>query len=78
MKKLWLRIKSFFKNRNERKKHWTVFNLFKMGPDYKALYEEQVKMTQKWEFRYNKMYRQLMLICREAEERVDGNEDTKV
>lgn len=27
--------------------------------DYKALYEEQVKMREAWEFRYNKLRRQV-------------------
>jgi len=78
MKKLIAKIRRFFNCKSEHCKHWTVFKIFKKKPDYRALYEEQLKMTQKWEFRYNKLYRQLMLICREAEERVDGNEDTKV
>jgi len=78
MKKIWYKILRFFNCKSEHCQHWTVFNMFKKKPDYKALYEEQKKMTEKWEFRYNKLYRQLMLICRDAEERVNDDESTRV
>jgi len=34
-------------------------NIFSRKPDYKKLYEEQIKVAQSWEFKYNKMRRQL-------------------
>ena len=78
MKNLIAKIRRFFNCKSEHCKHWTVFRLFKKKPDYRALYEEQLKQTQKWEFRYNKMYRQLMLICRDMEETHDADKEPKV
>ena len=33
--------------------------LFGKGTDYQVLYEEQKILAQNWEFKYNKLYRQL-------------------
>jgi|SaaInlV_100m_DNA_6_1039743.scaffolds.fasta_scaffold06583_5 hypothetical protein len=40
--------------------------LFKPKTDYKKLYEEERKNSQKWEFKFNKLKRQLNAILIEA------------
>jgi hypothetical protein len=41
--------------------------LFKPKTDYKKLYEEERKNSQKWEFKFNKLQRQLAAILKEAQ-----------
>lgn len=46
-------------------KNW-FRNLFGNKPDYQAMYEEQKMVAENWEFRYNKL-------CRELKKVVDEN-----
>jgi hypothetical protein len=39
--------------------------LFEKKPDYKKMYEEQKLQSQNWEFKYNKLHRQLKEILAE-------------
>lgn len=43
-----------------------VKNLFSKKPDYKMLYEQERKESERWEFKYNKLYRQLGSILEES------------
>jgi len=36
--------------------------------DYKVLYEEERKVAESWEFKYNKLYRQLSAIIKESKD----------
>ncbi len=40
--------------------------LFNQKTDYKKLYEEERKNSQKWEFKFNKLQRQLNAILEES------------
>ena len=44
-----------------------MFKFWKKGKNYKELYERQIKLTEKWEFKYNKLYNQLKVIFEEAD-----------
>lgn len=39
--------------------------LLKKKPNYQQLYLDQRKLTEHWEFKYNKLYRQLNAIIKE-------------
>jgi len=43
-----------------------VKSFFAKKPDYKAMYENERKVAEKWEFKYNKLYRQLNAIIKES------------
>lgn len=38
---------------------------FKRKPNYEQMYMDQRKLTEHWEFKYNKLYRQLNAIIKE-------------
>ena len=43
-----------------------VKNIFAKKPDYQALYREEQKEAEKWEYKHNKLYRQLNAILKEC------------
>jgi hypothetical protein len=45
-----------------------VKNLFTKKPNYKELYEEERKMAEGFEFKYNKLRRQLKSIIKECDQ----------
>ena len=40
--------------------------LFKKKPDYKEMYEDKRQESMRWEFKFNKLHRQLQAILEEA------------
>jgi len=43
-----------------------VKSLLKPKPDYEKMYNEERKNAEHWEFKYNKLYRQLGAIIKES------------
>ena len=44
-----------------------VKSIFTKKPDYQALYQKEQKEAEKWEYKHNKLYRQLNAILKESE-----------
>jgi hypothetical protein len=44
-----------------------VKSIFTKKPDYQALYRKEQKEAEKWEYKHNKLYRQLNAILKESE-----------
>jgi len=45
-----------------------IKNALKKKPDYETLYNEERKHSQGWEYKYNKLYRQLGSILKESDQ----------
>jgi len=43
-----------------------IKSVFQKKPNYKELYEVERSIAESWEFRYNKLYRQLNAIIKES------------
>lgn len=44
-----------------------VKSIFKPKPNWEEMYNKERQLVQKWEFKYNKLYRQLGAILKESD-----------